>query len=404
MGNSRSINKGNDSVRGAVVISTSYTALAIVRSLGRHSIPVWVFDNGRSPTAHSRYVKKIFFLDMENESRLIEDLANIATEYSLKDWALYPDGDKSAALIAKYYQQLGAHYKLTTPPWEILKWAVDKRLTYQMADEVGVDYPRAFYPQTRADVEAIDGPFPVIIKPIHHQGHDAVSTGRAWQAWESKDLLTLYDELTKVADPGVIMIQEMIMAGPGTQFSYGALCKNGDVIADIFAERKRLTPPNFGVSAFVQSMDIPELDAPAKRWLKQINYTGIVELEFMLDKRDGLYKILDVNTRAWGWIDMAAYAGVDFPYLLWKLVFEQEIKPSHARAGIRWSRTIYDFASSAQSIWAGRLSVFEFIFSLIGAKHEMYVFDDPKPAMMELFHLFQRAFRKLRKIINGNSN
>lgn len=395
----------SERTRGAVVFASSYTALGIIRSLGRKGIPVWILDDGRSPARYSRYVQRSFPLNKEDEAGQISLLIEIAQKNNLQGWTLFPDGDKGASIIAKNYDRLSEYYQLTTPKWDILQWAVDKYYTYQLAAEIGADYPKAFYPKNRSDVEILDGKFPMILKPVHHQGSDAFSNGRAWQAKDRAELLSLYDEMCRLAaDPSVIMIQEMIAAEPGTQVSYAALCKDGTVLADIFAERVRLTPPEFGVSAYVESIERPELEAPSRRFLEKIKYTGIVEIEFMLDRRDGLYKMLDVNTRAWGWIAMCGYAGVDFPYLMWKVSQDEEVSPVRGRPGVGWSRTFFDIGAALQTVWMGRpFSTGKFISSLLRANHEMYVWDDLKPAFMELFTFSARVFRKLRKIISGKS-
>jgi len=388
---------------GAVVLASSYTALAVVRSLGRQGIPVWILDDKRSPTRFSRYVLRRFDLPVEEENQA-KLLLSIAEDNNLLGWSLFPDGDKGASMIARHYEKLSTCYQLTTPPWETLQWAVDKKMTYQLAAEVGAAYPKAFYPESIDDIQSIDGQFPMIVKPVHHQGHDAFSNGRAWQVENHNELTLLYNEMSQVADPSVILAQEMIPSGPGTQFSYAALCKDGKVLADLFAERKRLTPARFGVSAYVESLEFLDIKNSAGKWLERIRYTGMVEIEYMLDKRDGVYKLLDVNTRPWGWIAMCVYAGVDFPYLMWKLSQNKLVEEAHGRGGVGWSRTVYDLAAMFELVWSGdrSISLINFIQSLLHAKHEMYVTDDLKPAFFEFSQLISRAFRKLSKILGFN--
>ncbi|MBL8062708.1 MAG: hypothetical protein JNK32_06795 [Anaerolineales bacterium] len=384
---------------GAVVLASSYTALAVVRSLGRQGVPVWILDDRRSPTRFSRYVQRRFSLPANGDEQA-DLLISIAKEHGLEGWSLFPDGDKGASMIAKNYERLAAHYRLTTPTWDILQWAVDKKMTYQLADEVGAAYPRVFYPKTKEDVKLIDGKFPMIVKPIHHQGGDAFSNGRAWQARDIDELTQIYDEMTRIADPSVILIQEMIPSGPGTQYSYSALCVEGAVKAEVFAERIRLTPAKFGVSAYVESFDFIDIRMASQKWLEKIRYTGLVEIEYMLDKRDGVYKMLDVNTRPWGWIAMCAYTGVDFPYLMWTLSQGGVVEEVRGRGGVGWSRTLFDLAAMFELVMSrSAISPFKFIGTLWRAKHEMYIADDLRPAFMEIFQLIARAYRKVLKIL-----
>ncbi|MCL2669738.1 MAG: hypothetical protein FWE89_03540, partial [Syntrophaceae bacterium] len=392
--------------KGAVVLATGDTALGIVRALGRHSIPVWILDNGQSLARFSRYVQHSFPLPMKNGEEFIQFLIGMAIKWDLRGWMLFPDGDKEVSLIANHYNELGEYYRLTTPPWDITRWAVNKRLTYQLAAEAGVAYPKTFYPQSRADVETLSGKFPMLMKPAHHLGNDAFSNSRAWRAGDRGKLLALYDELNGLADPSVMMIQEMVVAGLNTQFSYAALCKNGNVLADAFAERKRLSSPDFGVGILVETIERkPEIEASAKKWLEKSNYTGLAEIDFIFDKEDGQYKILDVNARAWGWIAACADAGVDFLFLMWKLASGEPFSSVRGRAGIRWVRTLMDFEVSIRAIWAGSLSWREYSASLKGVRHETYARDDLKPALVEFCRFAKHTLlRILRRVSRRFAN
>ena len=50
--------------------------------------------------------------------------------------------------------------------------------------------------------------------------------------------------------------------------------------------------------------------------LQEIDYYGLAALEYKLDGADGQFKLLDVNTRTWGYHSVGYVAGVDFPLLL----------------------------------------------------------------------------------------
>jgi D-aspartate ligase len=59
------------------------------------------------------------------------------------------------------------------------------------------------------------------------------------------------------------------------------------------------------------------LEELSERFLRAIDYYGLVELEYKLDPRDSQYKLLDVNARTWGYHSLGAQAGVDFSYMLY---------------------------------------------------------------------------------------
>jgi hypothetical protein len=116
------------------------------------------------------------------------------------------------------------------------------------------------------------------------------------------------------------MVQELTPGGGESQFSYGALCQEGRPIASVMARRTRQYPVDFGrSSSYVELIEEPEVELVARRLVEDMGYTGLIEAEFKRDRRDGKLKLLDLNPHVWGWHTLSVGAGVDFPYLFWRL-------------------------------------------------------------------------------------
>jgi predicted ATP-grasp superfamily ATP-dependent carboligase len=59
---------------------------------------------------------------------------------------------------------------------------------------------------------------------------------------------------------------------------------------------------DFGhATTYAVTVDIPELEILARRFLRAMGYYGLSEIEFMQDDRDGRYKLIEMNPRTWGW-------------------------------------------------------------------------------------------------------
>ena len=113
-------------------------------------------------------------------------------------------------------------------------------------------------------------------------------------------------------------MQELIPGGGSQQFSYCAFFRDGEAVGKMVVRRRRQHPLEFGrASTYVESVDIPILEELSERFLRAIDYYGLVELEYKLDPRDSQYKLLDVNARTWGYHSLGARAGVDFSYMLY---------------------------------------------------------------------------------------
>jgi len=368
-------------------MDADYRGLAVVRSLGRHGIPVWVLQHGDQLLATlSRYNRRTLSWPSQEEEAKVNFLVNLADRERIRDWVLFPTGDEGAALVARHHKMLGEHFQLTTPPWDVLQWCYDKRLAYRLADKVGVDHPWTLYPANSEQVAASDCPYPVILKPAYCSTFNRFTASKAWRIDNREQLLARYEEAKTLVDPGALMIQELIPGGGESQFSYTALCKDGWPMASLIARRARQIPMDFGrASTFVETVDDPATSAAAVRLIETLRYTGIVEVEFKRDPRDGKLKLLDINPRVWGWHSLCGPAGVDYPYLLWLLTIGEPIPETKAAVGVRWVRMSTDAPTAIREVLHGRLSLREYLRSIRPpVAPAIYASDDPLPGVLEI--------------------
>jgi D-aspartate ligase len=385
---------------GALIMGADYRGLAIVRSLGRNGIPVWVLKHGDHLLATaSRYTSRVISWPEQHEQERVDFLLRLADRENVRNWILFPTSDDTAALVARHRETLCKHFQLTTPPWAVFRWAYDKRLTYQLADRVGVRHPWTVYPASREEVLASKYTYPVILKPAYQSCVNRLTAAKAWRVENREQLLARYDEACTLVDAAILMIQELIPGGGESQFSYTALCKDGRPLASLTASRSRQIPMDFGrASTFVETVNDPGMASLATRFLQALRYTGVVEIEFKLDPRDREFKLLDVNLRFWGWHSLCGAAGVDYPYLLWLLTTGQPIPPSKAATGMRWVRISTDLPTAVGELLHGRLSLHEYLRSVRPPRAPaIYAADDPLPGILEIpFLAWLMATRALR--------
>src|SRR2546425_1189608 len=381
---------------GAVVIGGNYRGLGIVRSLGRRGIPVWVLTDEHLIAAASRYTRRRLPWPATGEAQQLDYLLALGVQHRLDGWLIFPTNDEDVALVARHHTRLMEQFLLTVPPWEVIRWAYDKRLTYRLASELGVDYPWTCCPISREEVAALDCAFPVILKPAIKKGFNRFIHDKAWQVEDREALLRRYDEARALIDPCLIMVQELIPGAGEAQYSYAALCMHGRPLAWLVARRTRQYPIDFGrSSSYVETVDQPEVEEPAQRLLAAMRYTGLVEVEFKRDSRDGRYKLLDVNPRVWGWHTLGRRAGVDFPYLLWRLIHGEPVPEVRGRPGVRWVRMVTDLPAVVGEIWRGQLSPRAYLQSLRGPlEFAVFAADDPLPALVEVPLLSYLAWKR----------
>ncbi len=390
---------------GALVLGGNLNGLTIARSLGRRGVPVWVVSTPNMKLASfSRYtLRTLLWPDGEGEAQA-EYLLRVAERYGLDRWVLFPTSDELAALLSKFHAALSRPFRVSTPTWDALRWAYDKRLTYQIASREQVDYPVTFYPASEQDLEAINCAFPAILKPATHASVNRFTADKAWRVENRSELLARYREAREMIPADLILVQELIPGGGEFQFSYAALCRDGKPLASLTARRTRQYPIDFGYSSsFVETVDVPEIVEPSRRLLAAMRYTGLVEVEFKLDAPNGGYKLLDINPRLWTWSALGARAGVDFPYLLWRMMVGKPVQEQTGRNCERWVRMSTDVPAAVHEILRGRLSLGAYLRSMRSPlEFALVAADDPLPGLLDLpLFAYKHLYNRYESLRNG---
>jgi predicted ATP-grasp superfamily ATP-dependent carboligase len=384
---------------GALVIGGDYRALGVVRSLGRQGIPVWVLQGGDTLAGYSRFARRRLRWPDASEAEQTNFLLRVAEAHGLDGWVLFPTTEEGAWLVSCNHRELSARFRLTTSPWCRYVIAADKRLAYARAESLGIDVPRTWYVESRAEVAALDLPFPVILKPALRITHNRFTDEKAWRFEDRQKLLAGYEEACTLLPAPYVMIQEVIDGGGENQLAFAAACRDGDPVAFVTARRRRQYPVDFGrASTFVETIDRPDIVERSVRLLADLRLNGLVEIEYKEDARDGRVKLLDVNARAWGWHSIGKAAGVDFPYVAWRLARSEAVTPAEGRAGVRWVRLAIDLPVAAREIAAGRARLGPYVWSLRpSSEGPIAALDDCVPALMDVPILVRRALGRRRR-------
>jgi D-aspartate ligase len=373
-------------MNGALVLGADYRGLGTTQSLGRHGVRVLVLhETSRDVGCFSRYTERSVHWPEGDEDARVRFLLELADRNGLHGWVLFPTRDDTTALCARNHEELAEVFTMTTPPWDVLRLAHDKRLTYRLAAEAGVPFPRTWEPGPDG-VEELDCWFPAILKPAVKNAASQLAADKAWRVDDRPSLVTRYREALEQTPAEYLLVQELIHGGGRNQFSFAALASEGRPIASLVARRTRQYPMDFGrASTFVETVDAPEVAALGTVVIEAMGYTGLVEVEFKLDSDSGELKLLDINPRVWGWHTIGRRAGIDFSLLLWRLVHGDVPDPVFATPGVSWMWPAADVPTATREILGGRLAFGEY---LRGFRRPVdfatLTRDDPIPALLEL--------------------
>ena len=382
---------------GALVIGGDHPGLGIARSLGRRGIPVYVLEDQLSVSQFSRYVTRLIQVDdIRDQLSTVAAVLRVGRRYGLKGWVLFPTRDEHVAAFSRYRHELADFYRVTTPGWKTTRLAWDKKHSYELADKLGIPIPQTWSVRCSEELKALYGHLPLAIKPAIKENFFYATQAKAWRANSPEELHCLFEKAAAQIKVEEILIQEIIPGDGNHQYSYCAFYKNGQVHSSMVARRLRQHPREFGRSAtYVETAEMPLLEELSERFLKSIDFYGLVEIEYKYDSRDGRYKLLDVNARTWGFHSLGPAAGVDFTYLLFADQVGLKSERCYGQTGIGWLRLITDLPTAFSDLSGGYLSIGSYLKSLKNTRAEsVFSKDDPLPLLSECVLSTYLAFKK----------
>jgi predicted ATP-grasp superfamily ATP-dependent carboligase len=380
------------------VIGGDYQGLGVVRSLGRRGIDVAVIDDEYSISRHSRYISDwLRVRDLRTDEQTVEALFALARRRNVDGWVVYPTREESVAALSRRREELVERFRIPTPPWTVTKWAWDKRNTYLRAGELGIPAPRTWQVSSEDQLGNIDGEPPFVIKPAIKEHFFYATKCKAWRADSFEELAMRFRDAATLIGTDEVVVQELIPGDGRAQLGYCAFFKDGRALASMVVRRLRQHPIEFGrASTFVRTDELPEIEQMSERFLRSIDYYGLVELEYKYDRRDGLTKLLDVNARTWGYHSLGQRAGVDFPYLLFAdQLGIQSAGELRADPGIAWIRLATDVPTVARELAHGRIGWRAYLRSLrVSDVESVFSQDDPLPGVAEVLLLPYLAMKR----------
>jgi predicted ATP-grasp superfamily ATP-dependent carboligase len=145
-------------------------------------------------------------------------------------------------------------------------------------------------------------------------------------------------------------------------------------------------PTDFGNSTYMVSVPAEQAAGAVTaitRLLTHIGYRGMFSAEFKRDPRDDVFKILEVNARAWWYVDFAARSGVDVCRMAYEDALE---RPVGDVTGYQIGRTLvfpYTDYFACVNLWRqGRLSLWAWLRSWMTSSQPVFQVSDPAPGAL----------------------
>lgn len=307
-------------------------SLSAIRSLGKANYAVHVMGDSIFTTGFwSRYTTERIICPVakDNPEKFGSTLIKNIRKLNEKP-VIFPMEDASLIWVVDHWNVIKDKAYGLFPPLESLRIAEDKSATMKTAEKIGIPIPKTIYPRSYTDfVKKLENLFGrnFLVKPVSGSG----SAGIIYlSAKKNIDWKTHWNKY------GPLIIQERISENGKAQGVSLLFDKSGTCKAYFAHERLQQYPNSGGPSTDRVSISANNLVNMSVKLLKHLNWVGVAMVEWKVDPKTNIPKLMEINPRFWGSLELAVRSGVDFPVLYAKAAMGKKLPdPPKYKTGVR---------------------------------------------------------------------
>lgn len=380
-----------------VVLGGGLTALGVVRVLGRAGIPSLLVAPAGDIASRSRWSRRTGPPLPESEDA--RALAGFLERLPVASAVPMACTDTWSVAVAGLDPAVAERFPASIPHLDTLRLFLDKGRFATLLQELGVPHPETRLVRHRDDLAILDntGDRRFFLKPCNSQGfHQRFGS----KAFSVRTRAEANARLSALEQAGLEAVLQEYVPGPPSMhyFVDGFVDRKGAFLTRFARRRLRMHPPDFGNSSALVSVPLDEVAGAVQtldRMLTQVRYRGIFSAEFKLDARDGLLKVLEVNTRPWWYVEYAALCGVDVCTLAYRDALGLAQAPvGPYKIACRYVFPTQDLRALRAELREGRIRGLDFARQSLGTLEALRRWDDPAPALAHAVELVRRAARR----------
>lgn len=380
----------------AILVGSGLGMLGALRLLHRNGIEA-VCYGPQGIEAHSRWYRPVPGIapGMAN----IGDLASYLAGSPLDSAVLIPCSDAASRAIAGLPPALSKRFPASTSSYETVARICDKGQFGELLETL--DLPRPYTRKIERIEQLHDVPEHIFeaafLKPRDSQKFCAQYGAKAVH------VNSRAEAISKVAKPilhGHEMVLQEYVQGPASSHYLidGLVDANGSIRAMLARQRLRMYPLDFGNSTYMGSIaldEIPEAVRSLTRLLQHVDYRGIFSAEFKRDSRDGQFKLIEINTRVWWFVEFAGRCGVDVCAMSYLDALGMPVpRVERYKVGARFVHPYFDYFACRALARAGEQSLAAGLATWVGAQQPHFNWLDASPALYDfLEHVPKRPTR-----------
>ncbi len=337
-----------------IFLGAGPTALAGIRELGEYGLKVFAVGlNKYEAGLFSRYVNLLGVADPAHQSKQLLELLETFVKSNKGKKVLIPTGDEFVEFLSDNKKSLSQNFKFHLLENDTSGVFLNKESFYYLCQESNTPAPKTW--TSKMDIlldEWSDNVYyPCFIKPIYyHKWAKIYGLQKGFIVHDKDELLSVYVDVSKHVSE--LIVQEVIEGDDDQIVVFAADFDQDSNPKQIFTGRKKRQYPNgFGTTTCAVSENIEEIKEYSINILQHVKYRGVCDVEFKYDKREKIYKIIEINQRIGRWYRLVTKAGKRplLSSVLDLVNIDSVLEEKKQENGILWLFPIRDLLGIAKS-------------------------------------------------------
>ena len=367
--------------------------LGVMRSLGRLGVRVFALEHqDRSPANSSRYCAGTVRAGVDgnpgdDEERTLSELMAAGKRLG-EGTVLIAGTDEWAVFVARHAAVLQPHFRYHALPVDQIDKIASKDGLYRLALEHGLPTPEITFPRNRehAHMEAARLTYPVMVKPVYSRPHMNLKV----VAGDEHELLRAYREMEESPEAPNVMFQEYVPGDDSDVWIFnGYFDAASRCLAAFTGVKLRQHPAHMGIASLGELRQNSAVIDSTTRFMRAVGYRGIVDIGYRFDRRDGRYKVLDVNPRLGGAFRMFVDdSGLDVARAMYLDLTGHPVPSVKVTDGRRWMNEPADLVAAVHYHRLDGLGLWAWMRSLKGLREgATWQLTDPAPFLAAMTFL-----------------
>ena len=301
-------------------------SLSVIRALGKDKYFIYVMGDSWLTTGFwSKYTSMRIKCKTaeEDENAFGEKIFNLIFDLNKKNIKpiIFPMEDATIKWLSKNEDKLKDSAYFLIPDKKSLEIAGDKNKTMLFAKKLKIPHPRTWFFTSKKElieiIKTLKDNYEYVIKPIESQGSRGI-------IYTNKKKLLEFNPFPYLREYKSALIQERI-SEEGEAIGVSILMDEKNECRAFFVHKRLQQYPNTGGPSTDRiSIENKNLVDLSIRLLRSLNWKGVVMVEWKVDPKDKIPKLLEINPRFWGSLELAVRSGVNFPILYAKAAKNEE--------------------------------------------------------------------------------